>query len=312
VFAVPWVWLTLVEGSEADRMLPLLETGQGLAHRLKRIDRSRFAKVVHTEQRPILASRDLSGFSDLFPERGRGRLASLAVIPLHLDGAVIGSLNLGDENPQRYTPDMDASLLMQLGVKVSLCLSNVTAHEKLAFMAYHDALTGLLNRRVMKNALARECSRCQRYGHRLSVVFIDLDDFKAANDAFGHETGDALLRHWAQLLKRCARASDVVARFAGDEFVVVLPESDAASAQRFMERVARAAADRPLKTPSAEIPVRFSFGVATMGEQKPDTPEGLLQRADQRMYEAKKKKPGRCGENAGAAVVAFTPPASGK
>jgi diguanylate cyclase (GGDEF)-like protein len=311
VFEVPHVWLTLIEDSEAGRLLPFLESEQDLALRLTRIDRQRFAKVVGTDQTPVLSNRNLGCFAELFPEHGKGRLASLAVVPLFLDGGVIGSLNLGDENPRRYTPDMDPVFLKHLGVKLSLCLSNVTAHEKLSFLAYHDALTGLLNRRVMKKVLQRECSRCQRYGHPLSVVFIDLDDFKKVNDTYGHETGDALLRHWAQLLNSCTRSSDVAARFAGDEFVVILPESDSSAAGRLMERVISAARSQPLKTASTQIPVSLSFGIAAMGEEKPDSPESLLKRADGRLYEAKKGKPHRSGRTDGR-VFSFAPAAEKK
>ncbi len=290
VFDVPYVWLSLIEDSETYRLLPLLETEQALVLRLSRVDRLRFAQVVGTDQAPLLADRNLGAFAELLPEHSKGRLASLAVVPLFLDGGVIGSLNLGDKNPQRFAPNMDPVFLKHLGVKVSLCLSNVTAHEKLSFMAYHDSLTGLLNRRVMEKVLQRECRRCQRYGHPLSVVFIDLDDFKKVNDTFGHETGDALLCHWAQLLNSCTRSSDVTARFAGDEFVVILPESDLSSAKQLMDRVIAAAQSRPLKTGSTEIPVSLSFGIAAFGEGTSDTQESLLKRADSRLYEAKKGK----------------------
>lgn len=302
VFGIPWVWLTLIEGSEADRLLPMLETDQGLALRLKRMDGRRFAAVAGPGASPVLADCHLEKFCDLLPEKSRAMApASLAVVPLFLDGTLIGSLNLGDENPQRFAPDMDARLLQQLGVKVSLCLSNVTAHEKLAHLAYSDALTGLLNRRVMKSVLEREYGRFTRYGHPLSVVFIDLDDFKLVNDTHGHETGDALLRHWAKILTGCTRASDIAARFAGDEFVVILPECDAPAAARFVARVSSEVAARPLRTASAKIPVKFSFGIAAAGEEEHDTPEDILKRADRRLYRAKQEKPGRTrtgrGEN---------------
>jgi len=312
VFAIPYVWLALIEDSEAGRLLPLLETEQDLALRLKRIDGLRFAELLGAGRAPLLADRDLNTFSDLFPEPSKGRLGSLAVVPLFLGGRLIGSLNLGDENPERYTPDKDSVFLQQLGVKVSLCLSNVTAHEKLSFLAYHDALTGLLNRRVMKRVLERECNRCRRYGHALSLVFIDLDDFKAVNDTWGHETGDALLRHWAQLLEGCTRASDIAARFAGDEFVVILPASDRAAAEQLMARVLKTARRRPLKTPSAQIPVTLSYGIATMGEEAGDTPETLLKRADRHLYEAKKEKPHRSGARTGLGLFRFVPGAGAK
>ncbi len=305
IFGLPAVWLALIEDCDAVRLIPLLEAEEGLCSRLVRIRRQGFDSLLQDPCAPLLANRDLKRFAPLFPGGSAGMpLASLAFVPISLDGEVIGSLNLGDTDPNRFSPEMDPGLLRQLGVKVSLCLSNVTAHEKLSFMAYHDALTGLLNRRVMANALNREVDRALRYGHRLSVVFIDVDDFKQVNDTHGHECGDSLLRHLAEILSGCSRASDVVARFAGDEFVLILPESDTVSAQRMMERVCAAVAARPLQTPFGSVPLEISFGIASLQKDAQETPEELLERADRQLYRAKRVKKPRTVRNP-ERVIAF-------
>ena len=121
-------------------------------------------------------------YQKLFPKNKKYYIQSIAVAPLSLDGDIIGSLNQADFSPLRFKPGIDTSLLEQLALKVSLCLSNVTAHEKLRFLAYHDPLTGLLNRRVMEVVLKREFARSKRYSRPLSLVFIDMDYFKQIND----------------------------------------------------------------------------------------------------------------------------------
>jgi diguanylate cyclase (GGDEF)-like protein len=291
IFGLPAVWLTLIKDCDAVRLIiPLLESEEGLAPRLRKISHRQFDALMGSADGPVLTDRPTRRFEALFPERLQGQVASLAVVPISLDGEVIGSLNLGDTDPHRYSPEKDTGLLRRLGVKLSVCLSNVTAHEKLSFLAYHDTLTGLLNRRVMANVLEREITRAVRYRHPLSVVFIDVDDFKKVNDTYGHECGDALLRHFAQILAGCCRASDVVSRFAGDEFVVILPETDAGSAQKLMERVCRCTESRPMETSAQPLPVQISFGIAALEKEAHETAESLLQRADQALYRVKRAK----------------------
>jgi diguanylate cyclase (GGDEF)-like protein len=211
----------------------------------------------------------------------------MAMAPLSLDGEIIGSLNQADFSPERFSPGIDTSLLEQLAVKVSLCLSNVTAHEKLRYMAFHDPLTGLLNRRVMETVLQREFNRARRYKSPLSVVFIDLNDFKAVNDTYGHDCGDDMLQFLGSNLVKMSRDSDVVARFAGDEFVLILPETTAENAEHLMERVCTYLKDTPLKVGPKKITCTISYGVACTRDPLLRDPAALLKAADERLYEAK-------------------------
>jgi diguanylate cyclase (GGDEF)-like protein len=214
----------------------------------------------------------------------------MAIAPITLDGQLIGSLNQADISAKRFQPGIDTSLLEQLAVKVSLCLSNVTAHEKLRYLAYHDPLTGLLNRRVMESVLEREYYRYQRYPKSLSLVFVDLDHFKHVNDAHGHDRGDDLVKHVARVLMELSRNTDVVARYAGDEFVMILPETDSGSAGLLMERVQRHFTHNPLSVNEVTIPISISYGIATAGDLNIDSPQSLLKHADQALYEAKKTR----------------------
>jgi diguanylate cyclase (GGDEF)-like protein len=153
--------------------------------------------------------------------------------------------------------------------------------EEQASEARIDALTGLANRRAVEEILAAEISRAQRFGHDLAVVLLDLDRFKEINDSFGHAAGDAMLREVSRLLLSLARQGDTVARWGGEEFVVVLPETDLAGSQRFAERLRRTIEAHAV----GEMKTSTSCGVATMLPE--DSVEELLGAADKALYEAK-------------------------
>lgn len=153
--------------------------------------------------------------------------------------------------------------------------------EEQASEARIDALTGLANRRALEEILAAEISRAHRFTHQLAVVLLDLDRFKEINDNFGHAAGDVMLRAVSRLLTSLARQGDTVARWGGEEFVVVLPETDLAGAQRFAERLRRTIEAHKV----GDMQTSASCGVATMLPE--DTVEELLGAADQALYQAK-------------------------
>jgi diguanylate cyclase (GGDEF)-like protein len=226
----------------------------------------------------------------MLPKGQLNFIRSLAVSPITLDGDIIGSLNQADFSPLRYRPGMDTQLLEQLAVKVSICLSNVIAHERLKWQAVRDPLTGLLNRRIMETVLNREFKRAQRYRSPLSLAFLDLDYFKIVNDRYGHECGDALLKYMAGQLAAITRDSDVVARYGGDEFVVILPGTPSQEACKLLERLQQHFQDKPMRYEGRVIPVSISFGVASMTDQEVADPESLLRIADTMLYNIKKHK----------------------
>ena len=153
--------------------------------------------------------------------------------------------------------------------------------EEQANEARIDALTGLANRRAVEEILAAEISRAQRFAHDLAVVLLDLDRFKEINDSFGHAAGDVMLRAVSRLLTSLARQGDTVSRWGGEEFVVVLPETDLAGAQRFAERLRRTIEAHSV----GDMHTSASCGVATMLPD--DTVEELIGAADQALYQAK-------------------------
>jgi diguanylate cyclase (GGDEF)-like protein len=153
--------------------------------------------------------------------------------------------------------------------------------EEQASEARIDSLTGLANRRALEEILAAEISRAHRFTHQLAVVLLDLDRFKEINDSFGHAAGDVMLRAVSRLLTSLARQGDTVARWGGEEFVVVLPETDLAGAERFAERLRRTIEAHAV----GEMKTSASCGVATMLPE--DSVDELLGAADQALYQAK-------------------------
>jgi diguanylate cyclase (GGDEF)-like protein len=155
--------------------------------------------------------------------------------------------------------------------------------KQLAHAAATDSLTGLLDRRTFSQAFAREVERAHTSGLSLSVVFFDLDHFKAVNDRFGHAAGDEALCAFSRILEREGSVADLIARMGGEEFAIVLFDADADAARLFVKRIATALAQWSEDHPP---PLTTSAGIAVYSDQL-STPSRLLTAADQALYAAK-------------------------
>ncbi|PRZ14219.1 putative bifunctional diguanylate cyclase/phosphodiesterase [Nesterenkonia sandarakina] len=173
-------------------------------------------------------------------------------------------------------------------------LQDITARKKveaeLEQLANHDPLTGLANRRLMTEQLTRSLARAARVDEQVTVLFIDLDQFKVVNDARGHASGDALLLQLATRLKKLTRRSDLLARFGGDEFVIVCDDLNTEGAEKLGGRIA-AAAHEPFMLDGEEIFASVSIGIAF--SEPGDTADSLLRKSDVAMYDV--KETGRAG-----------------
>jgi two-component system cell cycle response regulator len=165
--------------------------------------------------------------------------------------------------------------------------SAISDRERFQEMARTDALTGCYNRRALFERLEREVERVKRYDQGLALLLVDLDKFKDVNDARGHLAGDGVLRQVGELLRREARSVDIVARFGGDEFVLVLPETTQEGAVIFAERLRARIGEHDFAEAGQPLYVTVSVGVAAMSAAQSETAEGLIARADSAMYEAK-------------------------
>ncbi len=289
-FGIPCVWISLIDRSEISDLIEALAASKDLRERLNVIDRETFLDLVHNTTTPLLLNGDLRPYYPIFPRGQLNFIRSLAISPISLHGEIIGSLNQADFSRLRYRPGMDTRLLEQLAVKVSICLSNVIAHERLKWLAVRDPLTSLLNRRVMETVLKREYKRARRYRTPLSLAFLDIDHFKDVNDRHGHECGDALLRYVSGQLMQITRGSDVVARYGGDEFVIILPGTSSGEVLKLLYRLQQHFHEYPMRQRESSIPVSISFGVASITDPRVTDPESLLRTADAMLYRVKKEK----------------------
>jgi diguanylate cyclase (GGDEF)-like protein len=161
------------------------------------------------------------------------------------------------------------------------------AHDRLASMASTDALTGVYSRRWWFDLAATEFSRCRRHDRTFSLLMADLDRFKRVNDTYGHGVGDILLQRFAEMARRECRQSDIVGRFGGEEFVVVLPETDLSAGQHLAKRLTEGC--RALTVPTSAGIVRSSCSIGvTQLRSDDDNVESVLRRADTALYEAKR------------------------
>jgi diguanylate cyclase (GGDEF)-like protein len=153
--------------------------------------------------------------------------------------------------------------------------------------AMTDALTGLLNRYGLQRVLAHEYAEARRYARSLSCLMIDLDNFKTINDTFGHATGDAALKQVGTILTDVVRRSDMVSRYGGDEFLVLLPETDLEGAEALAEKVLALAARQEFGDTRPRFQLTLSIGAATLSEE--ESGNDMIARADMALYEAKEQ-----------------------
>ncbi|MEA3368236.1 MAG: diguanylate cyclase [Planctomycetota bacterium] len=159
------------------------------------------------------------------------------------------------------------------------------ANRRLEELATTDDLTGLWNRRYFLDMLSRECRRTARTGADLALAMVDVDRFKVVNDTHGHPFGDRVLREVAKVMQHEARAADLVARFGGEEFMVLMPETGARDAATAGDRLRRRIADRPVSDGASTARVTVSVGVTSLDGAV--DPTGLLRHVDEALYAAK-------------------------
>jgi diguanylate cyclase (GGDEF)-like protein len=204
------------------------------------------------------------------------------VLPMRSDGTTVGSLSAFSRSADQKLGEAQIDELERLAFRAGPALENARKYAEARALADLDALTSLHNRRYFHETLAREVARAQRYGRRLSLIVFDLDDFKAINDRVGHLAGDAVLAEAAERLLSVVRSADIACRVGGDEFAVVLPESNVEEAELLAGRIARAINARPI---TAAGTVELSAGVAEL--RPSDRPTDLFERADEALYRAK-------------------------
>ena len=215
-----------------------------------------------------------------FVEAASSYVRSIACIPMHVYNETIGVINVTNKISEAGFFDEDIEMLSAVADQAAVSISKAQLWE----MAVNDSLTGLHVRRYFMVRLQEEVSRTERYEKTLSVVMADLDRFKAINDTYGHTAGDQVLKAVGEYLHDSIRDVDSVGRYGGEEFVMLLPETDKASALGLSERLKKGIAALKL----GNLPhITISGGVATFPEDG-RTVDELLQKADAALYTAKK------------------------
>jgi len=200
----------------------------------------------------------------------------------------IGVFQVVSTEPGAFTEE-DARLLELLAGHTAQAVKRIRLQNELKEQAVHDPLTGVYNRYHLKQTLEQEIKRCKRYGRSIAFLMIDINRFKEINDRFGHQTGDKVLQAVASLLLESVRSTDIVVRYGGDEFLIVLPETDGKAdvlKQRMMEKMARRNEINEL----LDFPVTLSIGSAYWSPGSTESVEEVLGRADRRMYEDKRRQ----------------------
>ncbi len=241
------------------------------------------------EHRRTLLERGTVVLDDLAEEPALAQLASeermplgsMCAAPLVFRDDLLGALVALAHGSTVFLPG-DTAALSAYAAHGAIALSNAHLVERLEQQAAEDPLTGLANQRAFRRDCSAAFSRAQRAGSEVSMIMLDLDEFKAINDTHGHPYGDQMLIAVADSLSAAIRAHDTVARMGGEEFAILLPDTGAHAAYEIAER----ARDAVAKVPAARGPLTCSAGVATASATEA-TPADLLELADDALYRAK-------------------------
>lgn len=222
--------------------------------------------------------------------------------PVMVDGVCYGTLNFSSPEPTRAFSATDielvrlfASWLGQTIGRMSDSYALEASRKEVERLATHDPLTGLYNRRYMQKCLKAELERAKRYEKQLIVGLLDYDNFKQLNDEYGHDTGDKALELFAKVSSELMRETDVIARWGNEEFLILMPETGAAGALKYLQRLSDRVREADFRAGDDELHLNLSIG---LGIAEPgDTVETLVSRADIAMHES--KQVGREGSRQG-------------
>ena len=210
---------------------------------------------------------------------------SCIIAPLICLGRIVGVLNLTDKTDDSVFTTEDISAIELFRQLIGASIGNINLFEKTQRQAKTDGLTGMLNHRTFYETLETELRRSQRYGGQISIIMADIDNLKPINDTFGHRSGDLAIKQISRRIIACIRQIDIAARYGGDEFAVILPNTSLADAMVVAERMVNMVADSPMIWDQKEIKLSISVGV---GQYNADiSSDDVTKATDRALYAAK-------------------------
>lgn len=219
-----------------------------------------------------------------FKKAPHNHIHSWLGVPLIFQERVIGLLTIDSATPNQFTQE-NISLAAAFADQVSVALENSRIYEKAQSQAITDSLTSVYNRRGLFQIGEFELSRARRIGRPFCALMFDIDHFKRVNDHYGHATGDQTLRGLAERCRIISRTVDIIGRYGGEEFVILLPETRPESARLVAERLRQSITTEPFTTDAGPLRITVSIGVAEAADL--DTLGALIERADAALYAAK-------------------------
>ncbi len=263
--------------------------GEDVRSRVRVREGEGIAGAVAASKRALLVRAGEQPRPDEGDERsGRYRTDSFLSVPIVVDEESRGVLNVADPVDRASFEEDDLETLELLATHIGACLVQQEQDAALQRLAETDPLTWLFNRRHFDRRLDAELNRAMRTEHLLALLMIDVDHMKSINDRFGHRAGDQVLRAVASGIKQAVRLYDVPTRYGGDEFAVILPESDTETASRVARRILERTTEQalPAELEAAGEPISLSIGIATFPRPAADGAT-LVESADAAMYRAK-------------------------
>lgn len=233
---------------------------------------------IDTHKKPIIRKSQRS-FAENYNTK------NCLIAPLVCQDRVVGVLNLADKMNAANFSCEDIAMVELFSQLVGASIGNIKLFEKIQRQATTDGLTGLVNHKTFYEILEKELGRSSRYGGQISVIMIDIDNLKKINDAYGHHTGDKVIKEISRKIRECIRQIDTAARYGGDEFAVILPNTSLTDAIVVAERMVDTVAHSPITWREKQIELSISVG---LGQYDADTnPDDITSRSDQALYAAK-------------------------
>lgn len=245
---------------------------------------------VFKEGKPLLIKEGAKDIRFKKFNKTKEELRSIISIPLKIKDQVVGVINLDNKREGNIFNLDDLKLLSVFANETAIAIQNAKLHQETKQLAITDELTGLYNFRYIKNRLEEEVKRAQRFKHPLALIMADIDHFKEFNDAYGHLEGNKVLQNIADILRSNIREVDIVGRFGGEEFIIILPEANKKEAHKIAKRIRIKVEGYNFinKKSHPNEKVTLSLGV-TSCFQGSINPQGLIYKVDQALYQAKRK-----------------------